>query len=415
MSTGPNLLLLLFTSSLMSVVILGSMRRAAVPGLAYWLRACWMAFIALCLLALRDHTPAIVGIIAANALLGCSVIWLLQGCQRFFGQRRNVRPAWLGLGAMMAVIAYATYIEPDFNLRVAAFSLFNVYIFVSIGQLVRAARQQARGLYGYRFALLTCLTAIVGHSVRGLLYGLEIVQQTSMLDKGLVNEVFLSLGVPFMAFFSIGMVLLSHDRLVDKLERLADLDELTNVLRRRTFLTRAGAEMQGARREGYPLALVLLDIDHFKTVNDSHGHAAGDAVLIQFAGSLLAGTRATDLVGRIGGEEFAILCRNTTLTQAAALMERLRKTFAAQPTRVDGGEVFSTFSAGIAAMRPDDTLVSMMARADATLYAAKAAGRDRVFLADDYSVAPDAAVRSTESATGLRIAPPGAPGMVAGE
>lgn len=415
MSTNSNLILLLFTSSLMSLVILGSMRRAAVPGLSYWLRACWASFLALGLMAVRDQTPAIIGLIISNALLGSSIVWLLQGCRLFFGRVGGVRPAWVALGAMMAVIVYGTYIEPNFNLRVAAFSLFNVGIFVGIYQLIRGIRQQTTALYGYYFALLTCLTAIVGHGVRGALYGLEIVHQTSMLDKGLVNTVFLSLGVPFMAFFSIAMVLLSHDRLVDKLERLADLDELTNVLRRRTFLSRASAEMQGSRRDDYPLTLVLLDIDHFKTVNDSHGHAAGDAVLIQFAGVLMAGTRATDLVGRIGGEEFAILCRHTTLAQAAALMERLRETLAAAPIAVESGIVLCTFSAGIAAMRADDTLVSMMARADAALYAAKAAGRDRVVLAGSDAVASDATARSLDPTTGARLPLSGAPGIIAGK
>lgn len=390
MNPGFSLLFLLFTSSLMCLAILGSMRRAKVPGLSQWLRAGWASFAALGMLATREHTPALIGIITANALLGCSIIWLLQGCRRFFGRSPAMTHAWLALGAMMAAIVYGTYIEPDLNLRIAVFSLFNVYIFTSIARLIRTAGRRATWRYSYRFALLTCLTAIVGHSLRGLLYGLEIVQQTSMLDKGVVNTIFLSLGVPFMAFFAIGMVLLSHDRLIDRLEKLADIDELTGVLRRRTFLSRAAAEMQGARREGSPLALVLLDIDHFKSVNDTYGHAAGDTVLEQFARTLALGIRATDLVGRVGGEEFAILCRNTTLAQAAALMERLRQSVAEQPTLIDGRDIFSTFSAGVAAMRPEDTLANLMARADAVQYAAKAAGRDRIFLADDYSGAPDA-------------------------
>lgn len=402
MSSGSSLLLLLSISTLMSLVILGSMRRADVPGLNQWLHACWAYFAALFLLAVRDQTPALIGIIAANALLGASVIGLLLGCRRFFGRSSDIRKAWATLAAMMVVIAYGTYVEPNFNLRVVAFSAFNVYVFACIVQMIRTARQQAPWLYSYRFVLLTCTMAVLGHTVRGLVYGFDLVQQTSMLDKGLANTIFLSLGVPFMSFFSIGMVLLSHDRLVDKLEKLADIDELTRLLRRRTFLTRSEAEIQGARREGQPLALVLLDLDHFKTVNDTYGHAGGDAVLAQFAKTLTSGTRATDLIGRLGGEEFAILCRNTSLAQAAALMERLRATFAAQNIAFNGKNIQCTFSAGIAALRPDDTLATLMARADAMQYAAKAAGRNRVFLAENYTAAASPA-HGTDSSSGRQM------------
>jgi diguanylate cyclase (GGDEF)-like protein/PAS domain S-box-containing protein len=156
-------------------------------------------------------------------------------------------------------------------------------------------------------------------------------------------------------------------------------DHLTGVGNRRAFFEAADLELTRNRRQPRPTALVLIDADHFKAVNDRHGHPAGDAVLRQF-GQLLAATfRQVDIVARVGGEEFAVLLPSSTLEGALAVAERLRSLVERQTVPVDGGHIGYTISVGVAACEGESlSLEALMKRADGALYAAKAAGRNRV-------------------------------------
>jgi protein-histidine pros-kinase len=156
---------------------------------------------------------------------------------------------------------------------------------------------------------------------------------------------------------------------------LASKDALTGALNRRSFEEQAKALMGACSASGAPLALVAVDIDHFKRVNDSHGHAVGDAVLKEFAQRVLQATKRRDCLFRLGGEEFALLLPHTDLAAAAAFAEVLRRSLAATPFSGIGR---LTASFGVAALLPGDDLGALMCRADRALYAAKANGRDRV-------------------------------------
>ncbi|WP_229412130.1 MULTISPECIES: sensor domain-containing diguanylate cyclase [unclassified Massilia] len=156
-------------------------------------------------------------------------------------------------------------------------------------------------------------------------------------------------------------------------------DHLTGVANRRAFFEAAELELDRNRRAPRPTALVLLDADHFKRINDRHGHAGGDAVL-RHLGQLLAATfRQVDVVARVGGEEFAVLLPSTGLDAAVAVAERLRGLVAGRPVAYDGAHIACTVSAGVAVCDGEAPgLDGLMKRADQALYAAKAAGRDRV-------------------------------------
>jgi diguanylate cyclase (GGDEF)-like protein len=161
------------------------------------------------------------------------------------------------------------------------------------------------------------------------------------------------------------------------------VDPLTRLFNRRMFDAVADIEISRARRNGGELALVLIDIDHFKAVNDRHGHAAGDAVLVAVAIQLKALIRRDDLLARIGGEEFALLLPQSPLAAAFRQAERLRKAIALLDVAVEGAVVNLTISAGIAPVgRGERAIENALAAADAALYRAKAAGRNRVVLAE---------------------------------
>ncbi len=168
-------------------------------------------------------------------------------------------------------------------------------------------------------------------------------------------------------------------RRLDELEVFADRDTLTGILNRRALLRSLESEMREAAARGAGPCLAFLDVDHFKAVNDTHGHPAGDAVLVGVADRLAENIRRVDTVGRIGGEEFAVCMPSITLSEAASVAERLRRAVGGTPMDTPAGPVTVTISVGVSQWRGDgEAIAEMMARADTALYAAKRAGRDRI-------------------------------------
>jgi diguanylate cyclase (GGDEF)-like protein/PAS domain S-box-containing protein len=163
------------------------------------------------------------------------------------------------------------------------------------------------------------------------------------------------------------------------LELLAMTDYLTSLYNRRYFMQRGVEEVKRARRNRQPLALLMMDVDQFKKVNDTYGHEAGDMVLQQIAAALKSSLRETDVLGRIGGEEFAILLPNTSLEEAGLLAERVRQSIANKPFEIPGALLAVTISIGVTVIT-DSILVidDMLRKADAAMYQAKHRGRNQV-------------------------------------
>jgi len=169
----------------------------------------------------------------------------------------------------------------------------------------------------------------------------------------------------------------------DALRQVATTDNLTGMASRSHFMEHAEAEMARARRHMRPLAMVMFDVDHFKQINDRHGHATGDEVLRVMTQTCRTIVRQQDIVGRLGGEEFSILMPETDHESAVAMAERLRLALAElQIPAANGGMVNVTASFGISVWRPEDSLDGLLARADAGLYLSKHAGRNRISCAE---------------------------------
>ena len=167
-----------------------------------------------------------------------------------------------------------------------------------------------------------------------------------------------------------------------QLRRMATTDELTELPNRRQFLASLEAETARAERSGMGLCLAVIDVDHFKRINDNHGHPAGDHVLRNLADVLREGTRAGDVLGRIGGEEFALLMPHTGVAEASIVCDRLRERLATRLMILPSGSSSqATMSTGIASLAPQERASSLISRADAALYKAKLAGRNCVQLA----------------------------------
>ena len=177
----------------------------------------------------------------------------------------------------------------------------------------------------------------------------------------------------------------SRRRLADTLEqvqRLSSRDELTRALNRRSLVAALERERSRAERGGTPFCIAMIDLDHFKSVNDNYGHAAGDAVLRTFSESVHDTMRATDVFGRYGGEEFLLILVGTSTEEAQEAVQRIHAAVAACDWRKIVPDSAVTLSAGIAPFRQSDSVEQLLHRADQALYRAKHGGRNRTIVSE---------------------------------
>jgi diguanylate cyclase (GGDEF)-like protein len=182
-------------------------------------------------------------------------------------------------------------------------------------------------------------------------------------------------------------------RQASALEAQARTDALTGLLNRRAFDEDMMRRLAAWRRRATPFALLWIDVDHFKSINDRHGHDAGDELLQQVAGLLTSSFRDMDLVARVGGEEFAAVLPVTLAEEAVVPAERMRAGIAGHQFSVKQINLPVTVSIGVTAVRPDDDVATMIRRADQSLYAAKSAGRNIVVSAELGRIEPTVTVR----------------------
>ncbi|MES2878701.1 MAG: diguanylate cyclase [Pseudomonadota bacterium] len=159
---------------------------------------------------------------------------------------------------------------------------------------------------------------------------------------------------------------------------LANIDALTGALSRRNFMNLAEQELARSSRYELPLMLLMLDLDHFKLINDRYGHAGGDLVLQGFVQTVASVLRESDFIGRIGGEEFAVLLPNTTLEGGQALAQRIIECVRAHPVKLNGDHIAYTVSIGAGCLSTETSFAALLGLADAALYRAKNGGRDRL-------------------------------------
>jgi two-component system cell cycle response regulator len=211
--------------------------------------------------------------------------------------------------------------------------------------------------------------------VRNRPYGVLALERSGTFGMGAIDDVTRLVGQATAA--------IERTRANDEARRLSLTDGLTGLWNRRQFELRAAQELERAGRFGERFAVVLVDLDGFKAINDTHGHLVGDAVLVEASQRLVTHTREVDTVARYGGEEFVLLLPQTDPDGARKVAEKVRSELAERPVATDAGPLVVTLSAGVASHPDNGTTVDAILRAaDAALYAAKAAGKNRVVPAD---------------------------------
>ena len=288
---------------------------------------------------------------------------------------RSMSPLLVSTGVILWLIAFMTgfRLAPDAQMALC-FGVAAAYLFAAALELWfgRTERIQARWplivlmIHGLFFATGSVTAALAGVSGTG---GLSLESWF-----GLIHFETLAFVVG-TAIFAVAMV--KEKRELEQMTA-ARIDPLTGVLNRRAFLETASALLDRHRANGAPLSLVVFDLDRFKAINDGFGHAAGDRVLEVFGRAARGAVRATDVVGRPGGEEFAVILPGSGIAAACVVAERIRNAFAAGCRPLGYSNLRASASAGVATTHADTTLDSLFAAADGALYEAKAAGRDRV-------------------------------------
>lgn len=186
--------------------------------------------------------------------------------------------------------------------------------------------------------------------------------------------------VTLIALALVLLLVMMRDTTAEMAARL-ETDPLTDVFNRRGFDAHAERLLRRAKRDDQPLVLIIADLDHFKSINDSFGHAVGDQVIVQFACLLRQLAESEGIVSRLGGEEFAVVCLGANLGEGRRYAEAVRTSLSAEPLLQAGVDRVVTASFGVAQMLNDDDLIDLFRRADGALYRAKAGGRNRVSLA----------------------------------
>ena len=189
---------------------------------------------------------------------------------------------------------------------------------------------------------------------------------------------FLLVFIAVLAATNISTLMLLVGKLVADLRELSDRDPLTGVFNRRILDRLFESELNRFKRYGHPVSCIVIDIDHFKRINDTHGHDVGDVALKHICRIFTNGIRPTDAFGRQGGEEFCLLCPNTDLKFAIDIAERLRKVLLSNPVTINERTLELSASVGVATLRADDSIASFIRRADQSVYQAKQLGRNRV-------------------------------------
>jgi diguanylate cyclase (GGDEF)-like protein len=342
------------------------------PAVAHWVAFMLMLALGLALAGARGEARQWWHYNGTNAVTVLGFALMRRGTERFMGESGHDREQ---LALVLPVLVLFAWLGPgieDAPLRIVAAYGLQALILARTLMCVRRA-------LAAEFGRATMLGIVVpGALLVGVLLALGLrqvaawPQPTEMQTGGRANVALMLTYLGGSALFSFGFLTLVTRRLVVRLRDASMRDELTGLFNRRAMNEALTRGWLRHRRTLAPLAVLVIDLDHFKRVNDTLGHAGGDAVLVRVAALLQSQLRAEDVVGRAGGEEFWLLLPDTTGEHALALAERLRQRVAAE-------DLGTTLSIGVAlAEAGDEHATQVIARADASLYRAKTRGRNRV-------------------------------------
>lgn len=364
---------------LMSLVMfsLGRGFPANIRGVGHWATGSLLVSFSAVLLALRGGVPDWLSVVVGNGglILGTG-LWVI-GSELFYGRHpsRRVLTLLIAIGAI--AMGWLTWVQPSFGGRVFCMS---VILSCEYGATSIVMLRFGRGSNAVHFvgAMLLVLSAVA--AARAITMCVPSMASTGLLSVDIMQRIYLITSAVMSLTVTVGMLFVAMDRLRTQLEQQSFMDPLTGLLNRRAFLSAHQQERDKTLRVGGTLALLLIDLDHFKQVNDTYGHATGDRILIDFAKRVAGVLPASAHFARWGGEEFAVLVPRASPEEAKDEAERIRRLVA---QRGDDALPGYTCSIGVACTSAAEASIEQLARdADEALYSAKRSGRNCVRVSD---------------------------------
>jgi diguanylate cyclase (GGDEF)-like protein len=345
-------------------------------GIGKWTLAMLLEMLILALGAGDGAITNILLIVVANGLKAASHALILVAICEF--QRRHV-PRWQYIAPITLALLIAAILVDNMSGRIIWGAVIYGFQLVLIARaLLTDPETRAGHAWRLLFAGIMMFLLIFGIRAALALSGhLELAQIQSGISPHPIQIITFICAMATALLGSVGFILLIKERTDRSLMHLAMTDNLTQIPNRRALMDYA--ERTLARRSGLPMALLMIDVDHFKFINDTHGHQIGDEVLQKLAALLGARLRRHDLLGRYGGDEFCVIAPETDIKGAQTLAEILRKAIAATAMHTDAGELFISVSIGISLCPLEimRELKDVLAEAEAALYEAKQQGRNK--------------------------------------
>ncbi len=358
---------------LMALVLFSQYRSypKSIQGLREWATAYLLAFFSTVLFGLQGTLHPLLSVGLANVLLLLTGAYSLAGAIALHGR---ILPAWLFPTVLVIWVPVSAWLSTD----PAYYHYRLILICVALPTLL-LWQAVIIGQFGSR-KLGANLSLVILVALSAVMLTRAYTAATSPLPIGLyanspIQAIYLGSLNFGMLLSAIGAILMASERLHFELGQLASKDSLTNAYTRRALFELGESEIARCKRQGTALAALMLDLDHFKRVNDTHGHQVGDQVLINFVQRVQSVLRRPAILGRYGGEEFLVLLPDTSRDEALLAAERIRQASSNQT-----GLPFCTVSVGVACLKDPltDSLSALIGRADAALYRAKEMGRNRV-------------------------------------
>jgi diguanylate cyclase (GGDEF)-like protein len=350
------------------------------PSLRWWILATFLHPFGFLLIGLRALVSDWWSTVLSNVLIGMAFAAFAISLRTFNGSPQRRERLYALVAATAALAVYYTYQNPDEGLRIGTISVVYALLLGSSARAIYRQGQQRSSITHVTGGLFLLGTAIMAWRGAVYMFWPEAAPPSVFVATPLQVAAY-AMGGLLPVVSTIGYLLMCTEFNQRELAKAATLDHLTGICNRRAIEDLATRSIASARRHGVPLALMIVDVDHFKRINDEHGHQAGDVALIETVKRIRDSLRSEDLVGRLGGEEFVAVMPSTDGGAALAAAERMRASFADLPMRIGECDLPITVSIGVAVLDAQDQVYShLLRRADRAMYAAKTAGRNKVMM-----------------------------------
>lgn len=384
------------TAILGGLLMLAWRREQNSSALLWWGAGYALAAVSFALVSARGRIPDVLSTELGNGLLLLGYAFLLAGTRAFNG--RETPPTVFLVAPLIWLTAMRIpAVQTDIALRIIIITLCQCAMMGCV--VYEFWRERAEPLLSRWPTIVVLVTHLVVLGLRLPATLLTPMTTTADFFRSPTFAVMVFVTVLYTVTFAFLLLSMVKERGELRHKTAALIDPLTGLANRRAFLGDAEHFMARAPKHGESLTVMLADLDRFKAVNDQFGHAVGDRVLQIFADTMSRALRASDMSGRLGGEEFAFLMPRTNAVEARRIAERMRVQFAEAARRVGGDAVNATVSFGVATVAAPAQLSDLIAAADGALYRAKAEGRNRVAAADC------AALATTLGAMGAIVVP----------